>query len=130
MPTQLRANLCTDNVTVTSLWKIIPNRIRGLLSQKGSTLRSCNLHTVTWIKTGRANPISITSRSRFKRLMCAIASNKNPRTRECLAAFGAETREFMQVQIIFQSWCRDLHRVESVHCIAGFYAPKSGDLLR
>lgn len=25
MPTQLRANLCTDNVTVMSLWKIIPN---------------------------------------------------------------------------------------------------------
>lgn len=28
--------------------------------QKGSTLRSCNLHTATWIKTGRASPISIT----------------------------------------------------------------------
>ncbi|XP_025987324.2 uncharacterized protein LOC105206635 isoform X2 [Solenopsis invicta] len=79
---------------------------------------------------------TLQNRSRFKCSMYAASTNKNPNVllRIMPRSFRSrDARIHAKVRITFQSWCRDLHRVESVlvvHCNAGFYAPEPGDLLR
>ncbi|KAL0129868.1 hypothetical protein PUN28_001853 [Cardiocondyla obscurior] len=114
MPTQLRANLCTDNVTVMSLWKIILNSRCFCRKNRQIKMRPAKSEENLNVK-------------------CAIGQTKKLIIEEASQLLERRREKFTQVLVIFRLWCRDLHRVESVlavHCIAGFYALKSGDLLR